>query len=448
MLLGATGECSGGVPVVGDARAVAMLLLFGLGLVLSASRLLRAGWRGWGTLWRDLAEQWAAPVLIANLAVALTIFRGRRAIPRLSAAPPAPVPAPAWPRLSIVVPARNEAAGIRAAVESMLGQDYPDLELVLIDDRSDDGTGRIMAALAAEHPGRVRVLTVRELPPGWLGKNHALWLGTRGASGDWLLFADGDIVFDPGCCRRAVAYAEARGIDHLTLFPDYGPRGYWLRAFVAFFLYAFVASRRAYLASDPRSKVGAGVGAFNLIRRGAYEAIGTHRAIALRPDDDVRLGESVKAAGLRQAVLNGADLLRVEWYPSLRAALVGLDKTLYAGLDYSVAQVLGNVAALFFLAVAPYLLVWRAAGRARWLLLAALGLHNAGVIAANRQVGGRALAVLPAFPLAALLFCYAVIRSCARTRLEGGIRWRGTFYPLAELRRGARRPAPGDRPRS
>ena len=124
----------------------------------------------------------AGAVFLANLLPFLRLARHARSIPRLPDA--APLPVTDWPRLSVIVPARNEEQGVRAAVESLLRQDYPALELIVVDDRSTDRTGAILAALATEHPGRLRVVTVTELPDGWLGKNHALWLGTRESSGD------------------------------------------------------------------------------------------------------------------------------------------------------------------------------------------------------------------------------------------------------------------------
>jgi cellulose synthase/poly-beta-1,6-N-acetylglucosamine synthase-like glycosyltransferase len=178
---------------------------------------------------------YAGVVFLANLIPFLRLARHAGSIPPL---PDATLPHAAtdWPHVSIIVPARNEEQGVRAAVESLLRQDYPALELVVVNDRSTDRTSAILAALAEEHPGRLRVVMVTELPAGWLGKNHALLLGARQSSGAWLLFTDADVVFDPTCLRRAVAYAEAQGLDHLTMSPRLLAHGYWLNAFVNFFL--------------------------------------------------------------------------------------------------------------------------------------------------------------------------------------------------------------------
>ncbi|HEY7022236.1 MAG TPA: glycosyltransferase [Ktedonobacterales bacterium] len=376
---------------------------------------------------------YASVVFLANLIPFLRLARHARSIPRLpeASSPPA---ATRWPRVSIIVPARNEEQGVRAAVESLLRQDYPALERVVVDDRSTDRTGAILSDLAEEHPGHLRVVTVTELPDGWLGKNHALWLGARQSSGEWLLFTDADVIFDPTCLRRAVAYAEAQKLDHLTMSPTLLAHGYWLNAFVNFFLYAFAVFAQPDLANGPRSQVGVGVGAFNLIRRSAYERIGTHRAISLRPDDDIKLGMRVKLSGLRQRLLNGANVLSVRWYATLGEAIRGLEKNSFAGVEYRVSRVLGAVAILAGALAAPWALVWIARGWKRRLLAAAVATQTLTYVGANWLNRRPILRYLPSFPFTALLFCYVALRSTWLTLRQGGIRWRGTIYPLDELR--------------
>jgi cellulose synthase/poly-beta-1,6-N-acetylglucosamine synthase-like glycosyltransferase len=334
----------------------------------------------------------------------------------------------------VIIPARNEERGVRAAVESVLRQDYPALELIVVNDRSTDRTGAILAALAEEHSARLRVVTVTGLPAGWLGKNHALWLGARQASSEWLLFTDADVVFDPACLRRTVTYAETQRLDHLSMSPRLLAHGYWLNAFVNFFLYAFAVFIRPDLASDPKSPVGIGVGAFNLIRRAAYERIGTHRAISLRPDDDMKLGKRVKLAGLRQGLLNGADALSVRWYATLGEAIRGLEKNSFAGVEYRVSRVLGVVAILAGSLAAPWALVWIARGWTRRLLAATVVTQALTYIGANWLNRRPVLRYLPTFPFTALLFCYVALRSTWLALCQGGIRWRDTLYPLNELR--------------
>ena len=282
------------------------------------------------------------------------------------------------------MPARDEASAIGRAVASLLAQDYADFEVIVVDDRSSDTTGDVVRELTAKDP-RVEELRVDVLPAGWLGKNHALWRGADLATGEWLLFTDADVIFAPGALRRAVAYATAHELDHLTLAPRLVARGLALRAFVAFFGFAFIALWRAYLANDPTSKRGVGIGAFNLVRRAAYEKIGTMRALSLRPDDDIRLGRRLRAFGFRQRVLNGNELLSVEWYPSLRAAIAGLEKSIYSTMEYRVVDAALVVILLFATMVWPFLGIILLDGVDRVLLSVVVVCLMAGLVETYRQ---------------------------------------------------------------
>lgn len=371
-------------------------------------------------------------VFLAVVVPFALLVRHRGAIPRL----PSFDPGAELPRLSVVVPARDEAGAIGRAVASLLAQDYSDLEVVVVDDRSADATSVVVADLAAKD-ARLHAIRVDELPHGWLGKNHALWRGAKRATGEWLLFTDADIVFAPGALRQAVAYASREGLDHLTLAPRLIARGVPIRAFVAFFAYVFIALWGAYLANDPKSARGVGIGAFNLMRRSAYERIGTMRALSLRPDDDIRLGRRLRAFGFRQRVMNGNELLSVEWYPSLGAAISGLEKSLYASMEYRLADVAGVLFLIVATMVWPFVGVFVLGGLDRVLLGIVVACLLAGLLETYRQ-SMRALTpstfvLAMLMPFAALCFAYAIARSVFLAERRG-IRWRGTTYPLALLR--------------
>jgi glycosyltransferase involved in cell wall biosynthesis len=374
-----------------------------------------------------------ALVFLAVVVPFLLLVRHRNAIPTLPASPEAPT----LPRVSVVVPARDEASAIGRAVGSLLAQDYPDLEIIVVDDRSSDTTGEVARRIAAGDP-RLLVIRVDDLPAGWLGKNHALWRGADRATGEWLLFTDADVVFAPQTLRRAVSYAVASGLDHLTLAPRLVARGTLLRGFVAFFGYAFITLWGAYLANDPKSSRGVGIGAFNLVRRSAYESIGTIRALSLRPDDDIRLGRRLRGFGFRQRVLNGKEFLSVEWYPSLRAAISGLEKSMYASMEYRVVD--ATVVLVFLIAtmVWPFVGVLLLGGIDRVLLGIVVACLTAGLLETYRQsmsdrLAPPALVIALLLPFSAACFGWTVARSAylAETR---GVRWRGTTYPLSLLR--------------
>lgn len=350
--------------------------------------------------------------------------------------PFAPVPrdpGKPWPVVSIIVAARDEAWGVEACVHSLLALDYPGLELVAIDDRSTDGTGAILDRLAARDP-RLRVLHVADLPPGWLGKNHAQWLGAAGARGELLLFTDADIEFAPTALRDAVSILEVEQLDHLALGPALTLPGIWLAVSVAYFARQFAVLLRPWRARDPKSSGHIGVGAFNLVRALAYRAAGGHERIALRPDDDVRLGKLLKDAGFRQDLRHAPDALRVTWYASVGEFVRGLEKNVLAGLDYRGALGLAGLALLLAIEMLPWVILAAADGAARAAAGAAIAAAMLS-IAAILHVARAPVAAALLEPCAAVVFAWACMRSIVLAYVRGGIVWRGTHYRLEDLRR-------------
>ena len=337
------------------------------------------------------------------------------------------------PKLSVVIPARNEERKLEGALRTVLGQDYPNLEAILVNDRSTDGTGRTMEHLTAGR-GDATVIQVEELPEGWLGKNNAIHVGTERASGDWLLFTDGDIHFHPAAFRRAIAYAEERSLDHLTLVPELKLSGYWLRGVVAFFYTAFLVHRGYYKANIPSSEMGVGIGAFNLIRREAYDEAGGYKALAQRPDDDLALGGRVKKLGLRQELALGHGLLEVEWYASLGEFFCGVEKNSFAALGYSVPKVVFYAAEIPALTAWPFAAAFLASGATAALYAGSVAAQVATFAICNRFLRGRVFLLTLGYPACALLFSYALLRSALLALARGGIYWRGTFYPLSLLK--------------
>lgn len=365
-----------------------------------------------------------------KLVEALLAWRLVRPLPE-----PGGFPASPLPRLSVVVPARNEEGGLQRALPALLGQDYPDLEVVLVDDRSTDGTGAVMRRLAAGRQD-VSVVSVERLPAGWLGKNHAVHVGAGRAGGEWLLLTDADVLLEPGALRRAVGVAEREGLDHLCLVPRLELPGYGLRSFVAFFYTAFLVYRGYYRANLPASGVGVGIGAFNLVRRSAFERAGGYAARPLRPEDDLSLGRGIKALGLCQRLMLGQDVLSVRWYASLGQMVRGVEKNVFPALDYSALKVGGYSVGTLLFALWPFVEVFLSGGAARALLLGAIAAQILTFVITNRFLGWRVLPLAAGYPFCALVFVFVLVRSTVLVLLRGGIFWRGTFYPLSALRDG------------
>jgi glycosyltransferase involved in cell wall biosynthesis len=336
------------------------------------------------------------------------------------------------PKVSAIIPARNEEKNIQEALQSVLNQDYPNLEIIALNDRSTDRTGAILAGMAAAD-ARLRLVQVAELPKGWLGKNHALYRGSLEATGELLLFTDADVVMRPSTLSKAVPYLVEQNLHHLTVVPEIRMPGIFLDMFAATFGIFFALYARPWKAKDPKSKRFVGIGAFNLVRSEVYRAAGTHQAIALRPDDDMKLGKLIKSRGYRQELLFGEDMLHVEWYASLGELIHGLMKTGFAGVNYSVVAAVASSAALFAIGFWPWLAIFLTHGATAALnaftvlLTLAISWDNARFHHLRRWYG-------IGFPICTILFIYIIWRSMLAAILNHGIDWRGTHYPLAELK--------------
>ncbi len=337
------------------------------------------------------------------------------------------------PRVSVIVAARNEERNIRTALSSLLGLDYPDYELIVVDDRSTDRTGVILKEMMSA-AARLRVVHVAELPPGWLGKNHALWLGSKRATGELFLFTDADIVMAPSTLSRAVAYLLANGIDHLAVTPETHMPSIFLDMFGASFILFFSIFARPWKARDPKSSCHIGIGAFNLVQADAYCQAGGHEAIRMRPDDDMKLGKIVKFEGFRQDILFGAGFLSVEWYATIRDLVRGLEKNAFAGADYRITLVCLGIVFHCLASFFPFIALFVTRGPARTVYAAVAFLIIIVFLDSARYHNAKGWYVI-GFPLTALLFAWILFRTMVLNLVQGGITWRGTFYPLAELKK-------------
>ena len=373
---------------------------------------------------------WILFAIWAGLSGVPTVWMIGRSLKRQSDRLPDPV---SWPRVSVVVPARDEGHKIEAGLKSLLGSDYPNFEIIAIDDRSRDETGAIMDRLA-DGQSRLRVIHISDLREGWLGKNHALQVGTQQSKGEWLLFTDGDVVHDPQTLRRAIRFAAARGIDHLPLFPDIEAHGLFEAAFVACFGLIFAAGTQPYLIPTRWPRAYCGVGAYNLVRRSALERAGGFEPIKLDILDDVKLGKMLKRSGSRSSVLRAGDGLSIRWQSGAWACVTGLEKNAFASANYSVWQLLWicGVTALVFCGPAVGVLF---AGEARSGFVAAAVLSHF-LYGFNAWLFGHSFWLFPMLMPSGLAFVFAFLRSGWITLRQGGVRWRDTFYPLEVLRRG------------
>lgn len=343
-----------------------------------------------------------------------------------------------WPSVTVIVPAKDEAAAIERSLRSLVDCDYPNLQVFAVDDRSTDATGKLMDELA-ESPdshGRIRVLHVTELPDGWLGKPHAMALAAEGAASEWLLFTDGDVIFDPRTIRLAIQYAERTHGDHMVLYPTLILRGVAEKMLIAFFQSAFVWAGRPWNIPDPKARKDyIGVGAFNLIRRSVYDALGGYSELRMEVLEDMRLGFRVKREGYAQRVAFGKDLVRIRWAESAWGILDNLTKNMYSTFRFRTSLLLAACIGMLLMCLTPFVALFFS-GAAQWAGIVTL----VALVVLNFRYW-RLTDIPPAylafFPVATLLFVGTLLRSMILALWRGGVLWRGTLYPLKELRRQA-----------
>ncbi len=341
------------------------------------------------------------------------------------------------PRVSIIVPARNEEEDIEQGLRGLLALDYDNYEVIAVNDRSTDRTGEIMdrvAASPAAH-GCLRIVHVNELPSGWLGKTHAMWSAGLQATGEWLLFTDADVLFKTDVLRRALAYAESEQADHVVVFPLIIMKRPGEKMMIAFFQTLFTFGHRPWRVADPGTDDHMGVGAFNMVRRTAYETVGTYKALRMEVLDDMKLGKVIKKAGLRQRNVFGEDLISVRWAKGAMGVVDNLTKNFFAVLSFQWWRTIASAIGLFFLNLWPFIGLWLAHG---WVRLPyAIALGSMFLI----YLGMSLRSSIPPYyfvlhPVSTVLFEYTLLRSMFLTLWNDGVTWRGTKYPLEELRKG------------
>jgi hypothetical protein len=338
------------------------------------------------------------------------------------------------PRISLLFAARDEEEKLARALATMVAIDYPNLEIIAVNDRSTDATGRILDEFSAKHP-QLRVVHVMELPPGWLGKPHALQKAYEASTGDWLIFTDADVMFQSEALRRVASLLRARDVDHLALLGDVHRSGFWDNVLITFFGMSFQLVIDLNQVSNPNSRTYVGVGAFQMLKRSVYEACGTHRRLAMEVIDDMKLGKLVKQSGFRSGIAVAQSAVSVEWHMGLKNLVKGLEKNFFAAAGFRLDMVATQVAGLLLFNVLPFAGLLFGTGWVRPLAVVSV------VIALCFHLGGDlVMRVSPLYcltlPLAALVFTYILLRSTIVTLRQGGIYWRGTFYKLEELRRG------------
>ena len=365
-------------------------------------------------------------MVVASLLAAAWVTGSLAALARLRALPglDGPPAAGPGPGVALCIPARNEGRDVGKALDSWLAQAYPALTILVVDDGSTDDTPGLLAERAAAHPERLRVLRNEDLPPGWLGKNHALHLASRqpeALAAPWLLFADADVQAPPDLLTRVFAFLEAHPAEILALIPAVDAGTLAERAFLPWVTLGFFLAVPVRSVPVPGRWAHCGVGAFTLVRREAYDAVDGHRGAPLEPIDDMGLARRVKAAGFMNRVALGGPGLHLRMYHGL-ANLVGAMRKNAMGLPVPLPVVPLAVAGVVAASLAPVLMAldghpWAGAGL--WVLVAA-----AMATGQKRLTGRRLDWAWLLWPLNGLPLAWGILWAFA-DRLRGVNHWRG-----------------------
>ncbi|MBI5251462.1 MAG: glycosyltransferase [Desulfomonile tiedjei] len=339
------------------------------------------------------------------------------------------------PLISVVVPAHNEEAVIRDCLQSVLEQDYPRLELILVDDRSTDNTLAVAEQLAGEK-APFKIVKVTDLPQGWTGKCHALHAGVRHASGEWLAFLDADSTLHKSAIAQCYHEAVNAHVNMITLSPQFVMKTFWEKAlqptFAAMSCILFPLAR----VNDPSSPVASANGMFYLINRQAYDKIDGHRDVRNLAVEDIGIGMRVKASGLGLLFANGRKLLRTRMYTNFSQVVDGWTRILSASMNYRMSTVLkylGVHVLMSFPAFVLALCFFAPAARELWpntwfILPAVVTLGASAVSAFYCTQMGAPKKLSGLFGLGNLMLIWVFIVIVKKILMKDALQWRGTTY--------------------
>lgn len=375
--------------------------------LLAALVALIAAWSA-----RDVVAAWRAPLLA-----------------------PGPAPPAGAPLVSVLIPARDEAARIGACLEGLARQSYRRFELIVVDDHSADGTAGVVRGYAGRIPA-LRALPGAPLPPGWAGKCWACWQAAGHARGAWLLFLDADVAPAPGLIAAMVDRAERRRLDLLTLMPLIRLESLAERLALPAFMSLLYGIYPLDRVSDPRSPIAFANGQCMLVRRAAYDAIDGHRAVRASILEDTDFGQRMKMRGCRMEAVCAPDLIAVRMYDGWASLSEGLGKNAVAGYRSGGARSAWSGLRQMLLAFLPWNIVLagllagapgdRTALLAAGALLSALTLAGFGLIVRRRF----RIALLwgLAYPLGLAIYFGLAARAFVRLRSGRGVVWKGRRF--------------------
>jgi glycosyltransferase involved in cell wall biosynthesis len=337
------------------------------------------------------------------------------------------------PLVSVIMPACNEEKNIENSLVSLLAQNYKNLEIIVINDRSTDNTAGVLKRLKVRFPSLI-VYTISVLPEGWMGKSHALATGAVLASGEYLLFTDADVIFEETTIARAVEYLKLNQLDHLTLVFKNMTRGWLLNSLILDSGLGLLFMFKPWLVRKSANRHFVGIGAFNLVKRSVYQEIGGHKEIKMHPLDDMMLGKIIKKYGFFQDCLLAYDFIKLPWYDSVNSMINGLEKNMFAVLHYRLWLVPFMLLAVIVPSILPVWGVILGENSVRLICLVTIAIRLMTFYGGLR-LQGLPWYYLPGCIISPYISCYILLKSAMVTLKNGGIFWRGQHYALADLKK-------------
>jgi glycosyltransferase involved in cell wall biosynthesis len=334
--------------------------------------------------------------------------------------------------VSIIFSALDEEAAIEEAVRTFIDLEYPNFEIIAVNDRSTDETPQILNRLSKQYPS-LTVHHIKHLPTGWFGKNHALQVAAKVARGEWLLFTDADVLMKKNALALAMSYSIENSLDHLTIFEHHLRKTFWLKLLLLAYYLAYSIERKPWRISLPWSKTAVGHGAFNLVRKSAYEQCGGHQAIAMECLDDMKLGELIKKNKFKQDTVDGQDFIEREWYSSLSHMIVGVQKNSFAYFNYRILPSIRDSIYTLVFFLWPLVSVFVCTGLIRDInlinifLMTGISAYVAKKYRLKKRYGFF-------YPAAIVILLYSLWNSILNIYKDKGVIWRGTHYSLKMLR--------------
>lgn len=372
----------------------------------------------------------AVVILLLHTLSALDVIFGVRSMTDIKNIPP--IKDSKGPLVSVIIPACNEGEQIEAAISALLMQNYKNLEIIAVNDRSSDDTGMILDRLKADN-GCLSVIHISDLPPGWLGKTHAMHVGAAEANGTYLLFTDGDVTMAPTTISRSVHRMQTKQLDHLTILFKNSSTNWLLNSLILDAGLGLVQLLRVWRAKDTSSHHFVGVGAFNMVCQKMYADIGGHESFKTHPIDDIMLGKVIKRSGGAQECLLGHGMVTLPWYASVADMVNGLMKNCLGVINFRFVLLVPLILTMIALNVLP---LW-----AFFLFDGAIRVVFGMVLIAKllpALLGARLLGLSSWCSLGTLIspyiLVYTMLRAAWRIWRDGGIYWRLTFYPLSYLK--------------